>query len=231
MEMEFKTLSGAQAFGKIGTANDKMPGSSFAISPSKCHVGAKLADVKGSVCHACYALRIEKFRTSARVGWGNNFERSTRLIAEAPEKWANALAFQVRWHCKKLGEPFHRWFDAGDLQSVEMLSAIARVAELTPEIKHWLPTREAGIVKQWRANGGVEPSNLVIRISSTMVDDAPRNAPHTSTVHSKGARVFGHECPSHTPENRAYSPKGGPNCGACRACWDKAVANVSYGLH
>ena len=35
----------------------KMPGTSYGISAKLCHVGAKLAEVKGSVCHGCYALK------------------------------------------------------------------------------------------------------------------------------------------------------------------------------
>ena len=35
--------------------------------------------------------------------------------------------------------------DSGDLQSLEMLEAIAEVARQTPEVKHWLPTKEYGI--------------------------------------------------------------------------------------
>ena len=162
---------------------------------------------------------------SVRKGWGENYLRATRMIETAPERWAAAMAFQITYFAGKFDEPFHRWFDAGDLASVDMLRAIVMVCELTPTIRHWLPTREASIVKAWRAAGGVEPSNLVIRISSTMISDGPRAAPNTSTVHRSGESFEGHGCPSHEPAD------GSPNCGACRACWDKTVSNVSYGLH
>jgi len=145
------------------------------------------------------------------------------MIEANPEAWAKAAAFQIMRSFSKSGEPFHRWFDSGDLQSVAMLSAICRVAELTPEIQHWLPTREAKMVKDYRAAGGVVPANLVIRVSSTMIGDKPlAGHANTSTVHRKGQDVVGHACPASQQGNA---------CGTCRACWSTSVANVSYPLH
>jgi hypothetical protein len=166
--------------------------------------------------------------TSVRKGWGENYLKSTKMIATAPEKWADAMAFQISWHCRKLAENYHRWFDAGDLSSIEMLEAIVLVCEKTPHIKHWLPTREAKIVAQWRKQGGVEPANLVIRQSSTMIGDKPKRAPNTSTVHVKGtfdAAVYGRDCPK---ANHTHATN---SCENCRACWDKSIPNVSYQFH
>lgn len=224
------TLKAAKEFGSIGTRNSKMPGTAFALPPSKCQIGQKLARVDGSVCAGCYAVKTERMYTSARKGWADNYLKAEKLIATRPAQWAAAMAFQIRWHLKRLGEDCHRWFDAGDLQSVDMLRAIVLVCEQTPEIRHWLPTREAGIVAAWRKAGGSEPANLVIRISSTMVGDAPRKAPHTSTVHRPGETAFGHACPASSAKHRELND-GKSFCGPCRACWDSSVPNVSYPFH
>ena len=222
------TLVAARAYGKVNTSNSAMPGSSFALPTGECITGAILSAIEGSVCHGCYAKKSEAMYPSVRKGWASNYEKATRLIVENLHGWVSAVAFQIQHHCEKLGEPYHRWFDSGDLQYVDMLKAIVLVCEKTPNIRHWLPTREATIVKQWRAEGGEEPANLVIRISSTMIGDAPRRAPHTSTVHYKGTfdeTVHGHDCPkaNHTHATRS--------CENCRNCWDKAIANVSYQFH
>lgn len=217
--------------GKVNTSNGAMPGPAFALPTSQCITGVHLANVADSVCEGCYAKKSEKMYTSVRKGWGSNYLAATRMIAEAPEQWATAMAFQVKWQCKKLGEPFMRWFDAGDLQSVEMLRAICRVCELTPEIKHWLPTREASIVAQWHRDGGIAPVNLVIRISSTMIGDKPRDrfaesvGAQTSTVHRKGEFAHGHDCPKAAKRHATNS------CEDCRACWSRDVVNVSYQFH
>lgn len=225
------TLKAAEVAGRVGTRNSAMPGTSFATSTSECVTGRKLSEVNGSVCEGCYAKKSEKMYTSVRKGWAYNHASTLALIAtdDGLERWARFMAFQIQWHAKKLGELYHRWFDAGDLASIRMLRAIVRVCELTPEVRHWLPTREAGMVKAWRKAGGAEPDNLVIRISSTMIGDRPvRHASHTSTVHRKGAfdvAVHGHDCPkaNHTHATNA--------CESCRNCWDKSIRNVSYQYH
>ena len=209
--------------GAISNRNSKMPGTTFAISAKECKVGSKLARVKGSVCHKCYAMKLQKMRPSVDMGWTANYLKATAMIAKAPEKWADAMAFQINREANKTGEKYHRWFDSGDLQSVEMLRAIVLTCERTPEIAHWLPTREAGMVKRYLKEFGPFPSNLVVRMSSTMIGDKPRAGhSNTSTVHAKGDTPVGHVCPARDQGNA---------CGDCRACWDLGVKNVSYPLH
>lgn len=218
------TVKGAvEAAGRVSEGNSKMPGSTFAISAKHCKVGAKLATVKGSVCDRCYALKLQKLRPSVDKGWTANYEKAVTLIERNPAQWVAACVFQIGRIAVKTGVGFHRWFDSGDLQSVAMLEAICEVARQTPTIKHWLPTREAKIVKDHAKAGHVIPENLVIRVSATMIGDTPvRGYANTSTVHRKGETPEGHVCPA---------PEQGGNCGDCRACWSKDVANVSYKLH
>jgi hypothetical protein len=215
------TIAAAQReAGAVSIRNSKMPGSSFAVTTDHCNVGSKLALVQGSTCHKCYAVSIEKRYPSAHIGWSNNYLKATRMIEERPEQWAQAMAFQIIKFAEKTGEPFHRWFDGGDIASLAMLRAIVRVCELTPKIKHWLPTREAAVVK---AYGKAFPANLIIRVSSTMIDDKPITGhAHTSTVHSKATTPVGATCAA---RNR------GNVCGPCRSCWSGKVKNVSYPLH
>ncbi len=208
--------------GEVSTRNSKMPGSSFAVSAKHCNVGAKLAEVKGSTCHKCYALRIQNMRPSVDMGWTANLDKAVALIARDPMRWARFMAAQIIRAAERTGEPYHRWFDAGDLQSLEMLEAIILVCEMTPHIHHWLPTREAAIVKRYK---GTIPSNLVIRMSATMIGDAPiRGYAHTSTVIPKrhDGTGHGHVCPSRHQGN---------SCGQCRACWSRDVPNVAYPVH
>ena len=128
-----------------------------------------------------------------------------------------------------------------------MLHAIVLCCLETPEIKHWLPTREAKLVQTYRKRHGLEPDNLVIRVSATMISDAPiKGHTHTSTVHKHKETVFGKECLAYRtnkenivvdletfkamsrPEKKAQDFG---HCGDCRACWSKDVANISYPLH
>jgi hypothetical protein len=221
--MTYTTMAAAQRdAGQVSIRNSKMPGSTFAVTTDHCNVGAKLAKIEGSTCHDCYAIRIEKRYPSAHMGWSSNYLKATRMIEERPEQWAAAMAFQIHRMAEKTSEPFHRWFDGGDIASLAMLRAIVRVCELTPTIKHWLPTREAAVVKAFMAERTF-PSNLVVRVSSTMIDDKPiASYAHTSTVHTKALKPMGTVCEARTRGNM---------CGPCRACWSDSVKNVSYPLH
>ena len=217
------TMTAAQReAGQVSIRNSKMPGSSFAVSTDHCNVGSKLALIEGSTCHKCYAISIEKRYPSAHQGWLANSDKANRLIASDPERWAKFMAFQIERFAEKTSEPFHRWFDGGDIASLAMLRAIVRVCELTPNIKHWLPTREASVVKAFLKERSF-PANLIVRVSATMIDDKPlANYPHTSTVHTKALKPVGAICEARTRGNV---------CGPCRACWDPKTPNVSYPLH
>jgi hypothetical protein len=214
----FTTLKAAKETVAITNRNTKMVGSAFSSDSFACKVGSRLASVKGSVCESCYARRIQKMRPSVNQGWTRNYEKSVDLIAKAPQKWVAACVFQINRFATKTGENYHRWYDSGDLDSLNQLKAIIEVAKQTPNIKHWLPTRELAIVRSYK---GKVPSNLVIRLSAPMVDDKPVKGVNTSTVHKHKAAI-GWICPA---------PKQNNNCGDCRACWTPSVANVSYHKH
>lgn len=205
----------------------KMPGTSYGISAKACITGAKLAKVPGSVCFGCYALKANYLYPSVRDA------HATRLAGITNPAWTAAMVtllndaqgLKYKRGRKALGrfaKGYHRWHDSGDLQSVEHLTKICAVAAMTPHIKHWLPTRELGIVKAYEKQGGTVPRNLTIRVSATMVDgDASQAWPVTSGVHDE-KKAQGRKCPA---------PSQGGKCGDCRACWSKSVKHVSYHLH
>ena len=246
--MEKLTVKAAvEQSGKVSLGNTKMPSTTFAISAKHCKVGSKLINVEGSTCSRCYAMKLQKLRPSVDKGWTNNLFKAVKLIEDNPKLWAKMQAFQIKRGCGKLGINNHRWFDSGDLQSVSMLRAIVLCAELTPEIDHWLPTREAKLVKDYRKEYGQEPSNLVIRVSATMIGDKPiAGHTNTSTVHKSGEQVHGKECLAYrtNKDNKVvplaeFKAMSRPekkeqdfgHCGDCRACWSKDVDNISYPLH
>lgn len=107
-------------------------------------------------------------------------------------------------------------------------------------MRHWLPTREYGIVDEYLAAGNVIPDNLVIRLSAEMIDSEPVIADAwprlaalpTSTVQSAPASVLGLVVGERKGwiECRAVETRDN-TCGPCRACWDGRVQNVSYPQH
>jgi hypothetical protein len=224
------TVKMAHTFGQVSIKNSKMPGSTYAQDSFACHIGAKLAKVKGSTCFGCYARRLAKMRPSVRIGHENNLAKWRECASKGIEgiaDWVESMVFQIEKAYQRTGEPYHRWFDSGDLDSADQLLAILEVAYRMPHISFWLPTRETGILKAIEYE--LVTVNLVIRVSSVMVNDGPihkyantSSSFRTSTVHTKGSQVYGQECMAYTQGNQ---------CLDCRACWDTKVCNVSYKKH
>ena len=223
------TLKYAKTFGVVTKGNSKIHGSTFSVDPRKCKVGAKLVNVKGSTCEKCYALKLGKVYPSAQRSWENNLELWLNSLEVNPMEWVKSMTFQIRNEAKKKakkgenGAGYHRWMTAGDIPNLDALRSIVLVALATPEIKHWLPTRENAIVAKYLAtNLEGFPENLTVRVSSAMVDGAPLDKfSCTSTVHKEKDAV-GFECPAY---------KNGGSCGSCTSCWNPSVKNVSYKLH
>jgi hypothetical protein len=181
----------------------KMPGPAYNLPAQGCITGAKLQAVAGSVCSGCYALKGRYNFKNVRLALARRMES-----LQHPQ-WVLAMTVLIK------GEPVFRWHDSGDLQSAWHLKRIFEVCEATPETSHWLPTREAKFLP---LSTDSIPKNLIIRMSSHMIDQKPvKFWPWTSTV-STGSFT----CPA---------SKQGNECKSCRNCWDRGVSNVVYPKH
>ena len=182
----------------------KMPGPAHNLPAVACKTGAKLVKIPGSVCAGCYALK-GRYRF-------NNVQAALdrRLQALQDPRWVEAMTALIS------GEPWFRWHDSGDIQSPERLKNIFEVCNRTPETRHWMPTREVKFLKLMDPD--VVPKNLIIRISSHMIDQGPvKHWPWTSTVVTSGKT-----CPAAEQGNK---------CKECRACWDRKISNVTNPKH
>ena len=198
----------------VGGLSDtsKMPGQSFGIPTANCRTGSRLAKIPGTVCSTCYADKgfYKTFACSVLPA------QQRRLDALDDPQWVDAM---VVCHAR---ENWFRWFDSGDLQSVDHLLNIIEVARRTPHCKHWLATRERRFVREALTKSDI-PDNLVIRVSATFPDVPVRPIPgvQEANVHHLKPPT-GHECPA---------PKQNGKCDTCRACWSRDVQTVSYHLH
>ena len=198
--MNYKEITGSLS------KPSKMPGHAYGLPAKECKTGSKLAQVEGSTCSGCYALKgcyVFKVVQAAQY---------KRLEAIKHPGWVRAMAAQI--NAKRV--KFFRWHDSGDVQSLKHLFKIYEVARRSPDVAHWMPTREAWVKKYIdRA-----PANLVIRFSATMVNQAaPSSWPNTSTVVTDAAQAT---CPA---------PKQDNKCMDCRACWNKSIKNIAYAAH
>jgi hypothetical protein len=200
------------------TSTSKMPCKSYSLPTEACITGFKLAQIPGSICHSCYANK-----GSYRM-YENNIKPAqfARLDSLDSEFWVSGMVAHIG------KDAFFRWHDAGDLQGVWHLKKIVAVCAATPNTKHWLPTREYGIIKAFIEKHGKNsiPHNLTVRLSA-MYPDKPVNVPVSlqgvqgvtvSNVHT--AKPIGESC---------KAPAQNGECKDCRLCWSGAV--VSYALH
>lgn len=120
---------------------------------------------------------------------------------------------------------YFRWFDSGDMYTLELAYKILSVMSKTPQCKHWLPTRMhkfpkfASVLKQME----MKP-NVVVRRSSDSIRGEFTPGVHGSTIiPNKNFPVPGvHVC-------TAYNTGG--KCSGCRRCWDKETPVVAYVSH
>jgi hypothetical protein len=186
------------------SAPSKMPGPAYNLPAVNCITGAKLVKIPGSVCAGCYALKGRYRFNNVRMALAR------RLESLKHPQWVEAMVALIH------GEPWFRWHDSGDIQSHAHLNRIFQVCDRTPDTMHWMPTREAQFIKDIPPDK--IPPNLIIRMSSHMIDQGPVTFwPWTSTVSTKSKT-----CPAQDQGNQ---------CRDCRACWDRKVSNVTYPKH
>ena len=197
------------------SAPSKMPGSAWSISAKRCVVGSLLRKVEGSTCSKCYALKGRYAFRNVQAAQERRLEAFQALGPEWVKLMVELIAFQYR--NRKGADRVFRWFDSGDLQSLEMFEKIIQVAKKLPDISFWLPTRERAIVQSFQ---GEIPDNLIVRVSAAMIGRKanPPKGYRGSSVNNPAA----FQCDA--------SSRAG-ECGPCRACWLKDIPDVSYRQH
>ena len=148
------------------SAPGKMPEGSYNLPASACETGQKLAQIPGTPCHGCYALKGRYRFNNVQTALARRLESLKHPL------WTEAMTVLVK------GKKHFRWHDSGDIQSVAHLKKIFEVCNNTPGTMHWLPTQERRYLPL-----GSYPKNLVIRLSNAKNNTAPGQAwTHWSTV-------------------------------------------------
>jgi hypothetical protein len=163
------------------------------------------------VCQGCYATQgfyhmpdAIKLRKNNKEDWQSD-DWVARMVA--------ALVKQKKF----------RWFDSGDIYSVDLAWKIYDVCRQTPHVKHWLPTRMHKFDKYSNVLGALDClPNVVVRLSADNVEEQIAGAT-TSMVIKSHEHIQGvHVCPSSLQAGK---------CGTCTACWSKDVKVVAYVAH
>jgi len=243
----------AVGLGELLSKPEKMPEWSFNIPASTCKIGMHLVSMKGSNCYKCYCYKRGRYNNSIVQAcltrrykfavYNPNFIRAMSFlinlrcdgkVGAMERKWYKKHGMKARdyWTVKRF-----RWFDSGDIQSEMMLDDICQICRNTPDVLHWLPTKEHKMVKRYIYSGKKIPDNLDLRLSShfkskTSVHRVTKLARRlglnigtvlppddfAKVVHSP----LSFKCPSHNQGNM---------CLGCTACSVKGVFNAIYEEH
>lgn len=118
-----------------------------------------------------------------------------------------------------------RWFDSGDMYSLELAEKMLEIMVATPNTKHWLPTRMYKFSKfKPVLDAMMALPNVMVRPSSDAVDGTFTAGVHGSTIVPDSTSV-----PSGVTLCPAYNQGG--KCLDCRACYDKSVEVIGYPAH
>lgn len=196
----------------------KMPWWSYSIPATACKTGSKLAEIPGTVCFNCYALK--GFYNMPKVKAA--LDRRMKAITNPKFVDAFVVVLNDLWARSKTGENRFRWHDSGDIQSLDHLTKINDIAKLTPTVRHWLPTKETALVKEWLKINKEFSFNLTIRVSHPKIGGSfdKRHKLPFSSVDSKVKSL-----------KQCNAPKQNNMCLGCDHCWNPKVKGVNYHEH
>ena len=127
-------------------------------------------------------------------------------------------------------ERLFRWFDSGDMYSLQLAEKIYQIMKLTPHVRHWLPTRMYkfkkfhAIIKQMQAL-----NNVVVRLSSDSINaeivnsdivDTNSTIVHESKIDNLGKSIK--VCSAFYQDGK---------CLKCRDCYNKDIKTIAYITH
>lgn len=120
---------------------------------------------------------------------------------------------------------FFRWFDSGDMYTIELAEKIHAVMVRTPWVKHWLPTRMAKFSKFQKILESMKNlENVSVRFSSDSVTGIYIKGLHGSVIIPNDATMD-----KSVSVCEAYKNNG--KCSGCRACWNKSIETIAYPAH
>ena len=162
-------------------------------------------------CQGCYATtgnyrfsNVKKPREFNREDWQR-------------DGWINDMVSALE------NSRYFRWFDSGDMYSLDLAWKIHTIMLRTPWVSHWLPTRMYKFKKFANVLNHMQAlPNVVVRFSSDSVTGEIIAGKTTSTI-------FSGDVPAGATECQAYQHEG--KCNGCRACYSKDVQVIAYKAH
>ena len=209
------------------SVTSKMPCKSYSLPSAMCHTGAVLKNVKGATCSACYTYKYQRYQHVIPL-------QLKRMKAVCNKRWVEAMVIVL----KHEGNSYFRWHDSGDIQGQWHLNQILDVVRRTPDVQHWLPTLETRQLIRWVNKHGKfnQFPNLVIRLSTPMVDGRPDEALAkrlgiTNSSVTKDKTQWDKSIPELEHSDYCLAKKQDGHCMECRKCWNPEQQLITYLKH
>jgi len=166
-----------------------------------------------AACSGCYATTgMYNFPGVKAVRFDNK-------LAWQEDSWVDTMVKDLA------KQKYLRWFDSGDMYSLQLAHKMYNIMLATPHVKHWLPTRMHKFTKFHDILAKMQAlPNVMVRPSSDAVDGTYTPGVHGSTILPTADNV-----PAGVTVCKAYENNG--KCNGCRACYDKSVAVIGYPAH
>ena len=120
---------------------------------------------------------------------------------------------------------YFRFFDSGDMYSIDLAHKILELCTKATWVKFWIPTRMHKFKKFHSVLDKMQAlPNVVVRFSSDSVQGQTIPGLTTSTIFSEESQL-----PDNATICRAYEHDG--KCNGCRACYNKDVPLIAYKSH
>ena len=192
---------------KLGTLSWSLQ--AIETCPGSVGADGKLVDA----CSGCYATQGTYNFPGTKAVRSDNKQDAKRA------GWAADMVAALK------KQKHFRWFDSGDMYSLELAEKIYHVMKHTPGTKHWLPTRMAKFPKFAEVIARMQAlPNVMVRFSSDAVDGSYTPGVHGSTILPEGMAA---------PDGVTVcqAPQQDGKCLDCRACYDKQVPVIGYVAH
>jgi len=168
--------------------------------------------INAAACSGCYALsgnyrfkNVKDIRAKNKIEWKS-------------ETWVDDMIVKLQ------NERYFRWFDSGDIYSLQLAHKIYQIIKGTPHCKHWIPTRMYKFKKYKYILDKINSlPNAVVRFSSDSIIGEYIPGLHGSVIipPNKISETKASVCESYLTGT----------CGSCRKCYSKDIQTIAYIAH
>ena len=220
---EFK-LSRDEYIAQLATKTNKIH-----MTTKNRKTGPAILDLAFPVCscredapckESCYACKGAQQIAVVQAAYYRNW----RLWNEDPDNFFEQVFYEIKYS----GLTTVRFFDSGDICSVDFLHRMVLLCEKTPDVRYMAFTKQYELVNDYISEHGELPDNLNIIFSAW---DKLWNVPNPYNLPVAYVDFKDKRMNPEFPKNSFRCPMKESTCSACKVCWNKNLKAVIFKQH